>query len=62
MKPLTKVRKFRKTRYPHKRSEGLTVRRTNGATKELIRTAQAAETRLIENGQMIVITNAGETA
>jgi hypothetical protein len=43
MKPLTKVRKFRETRYPHKRSEGLALRRSNGATKTLIREAPKGE-------------------
>jgi hypothetical protein len=37
MRPDARVRKFRETRYPHQRSEGLTTRRSNGATKDLIR-------------------------
>lgn len=37
MRPELRVRKFRETRYPHQRSEGLTTRRSNGATKMLIR-------------------------
>lgn len=43
MRPEGKIRKFRETRYPHKRSEGLTVRRSNGATKTLIRDRGSAE-------------------
>lgn len=39
MRPEARVRRFRETRYPHKRSEGLTTRRTNGDTRELIREA-----------------------
>ncbi|MFD8595392.1 hypothetical protein ACFV1L_10360 [Kitasatospora sp. NPDC059646] len=37
MKPATRIRRFRQeTRYPHQRSDGLTTRRSNGGTRELI--------------------------
>lgn len=42
MQATVKVRKFRETKYPHNRSEGLTTRRSNGATKQLIREAEMA--------------------
>ncbi|MFD8315912.1 hypothetical protein [Kitasatospora purpeofusca] len=37
MQAQTAVRRFRETRYPHQRSEGTATRRTNGATRQLIR-------------------------
>ncbi|MFB7671321.1 hypothetical protein ACFC26_07870 [Kitasatospora purpeofusca] len=37
MKPANGIRRFRETRYVHQRSEGTATRRTNGATKQLIR-------------------------
>lgn len=37
LKSKSKPGKFRETRYPHNRSEGMTVRRSNGATKVLIK-------------------------
>lgn len=45
MRPHRGLRRFRLApRYPHKRSEGLTVRRTNGGTKALILPAPVAST------------------
>ncbi|MGW6920866.1 hypothetical protein ACWGA9_06215 [Streptomyces sp. NPDC054950] len=41
-----RVRKFRETKYPHKRSEGLTTRRSNGATKQLIITPSEGTARV----------------